>query len=113
MTAEYFENSWRVCCFDGFLFGREAINRMKSHGGGTILFTGASASLRGRPVFGAFNSSKGGLRNLARQYGTQGIFLDAKRAFELPVHNSGRRRTRCFPGVRGHRADGLPVIEKR
>ena len=39
---------------------------MKPQGGGTILFTGASASLRGRPMFGAFNSSKAALRNLAQ-----------------------------------------------
>ena len=73
MTAEFFETSWRVCCFGGFLYGREAVKYMKQDGGGTILFTGASASLRGRPNFGAFNSSKGALRNLAnamaKEYG--------------------------------------------
>ena len=66
MEADYFESSWRVCCFGGFLFGREAVRRMKPRGGGTLLFTGASASLRGRAGFGAFNSSKGALRNLAQ-----------------------------------------------
>ena len=72
MTAEYFENSWRVCCFGGFLFGRAAISRFGS-AGGTLLFTGASASLRGRENFGAFNSSKGALRNLGSSHG-QGIW---------------------------------------
>ena len=57
MEADYFEQSWRVCCFGGFLFGREAVRRMKPRKGGTLLFTGASASLRGRANFGAFNSS--------------------------------------------------------
>ena len=66
MDADYFERSWRVGCFGGFLFGREAVRRMKPRGGGTILFTGASASMRGRANFGAFNSSKGALRNLAQ-----------------------------------------------
>jgi NAD(P)-dependent dehydrogenase (short-subunit alcohol dehydrogenase family) len=66
MEADYFEQSWRVCCFGGFLFGREAVRRMRPLGGGTLLFTGASASLRGRANFGAFNSSKGALRNLAQ-----------------------------------------------
>lgn len=79
MTAEYFENSWRICCFGGFLFGREAVNRMKVNGGGTVLFTGASASLRGRPNFGAFNSSKAALRAfaqaLAKEYGPEGIHV--------------------------------------
>ena len=77
MGAEYFEDSWRVCCFGGFLFGREAANTMPS--GGSILFTGASASLRGRANFGAFNSSKGALRNfaqaLAKEVGPEGIHV--------------------------------------
>ena len=79
MEADYFEQAWRVCCFGGFLFGREAVRRMKPQGGGTILFTGASASLRGRAFFGAFNSSKGALRNLAqamaKEYGEDGIHV--------------------------------------
>ena len=66
MDADYFEQAWRVCCFGGFLFGREAVRRMLPLGGGTLLFTGASASMRGRAGFGAFNSSKGALRNLAQ-----------------------------------------------
>jgi NAD(P)-dependent dehydrogenase (short-subunit alcohol dehydrogenase family) len=79
MEAEYFESSWRVGCFGGFLFGREAIRRMQPLGGGTLLFTGASASLRGRAHFGAFNSAKGALRNLAqamaKEYGEDGIHV--------------------------------------
>ncbi len=66
MSAEYFEESWRVCCFSGFLFGREAIKTFIKKKKGTLLFTGASASLRGKPGFGAFNSAKGGLRQLAQ-----------------------------------------------
>jgi NAD(P)-dependent dehydrogenase (short-subunit alcohol dehydrogenase family) len=79
MEAEYFESSWRVSCFGGFLFGREAVRRMQPLGGGTLLFTGASASLRGRAHFGAFNSAKGALRNLAqamaKEYGEDGIHV--------------------------------------
>jgi NAD(P)-dependent dehydrogenase (short-subunit alcohol dehydrogenase family) len=78
MSAEYFENSWRVCCFGGFLFGRAAIQRFAGNGG-TLIFTGASASLRGRENFGAFNSSKGALRNLAqamaKEYGRDGVHV--------------------------------------
>lgn len=78
MSAEYFENSWRVCCFGGFLFGRAAINAFAGNGG-TLIFTGASASLRGRENFGAFNSSKGALRNLAqamaKEYGHDGVHV--------------------------------------
>ena len=65
MDADYFEKSWRVVCFGGFLFGREALRRMVPQKRGTILFTGASASLRGRAGYGAFNSAKAGLRSFA------------------------------------------------
>lgn len=65
MEAAYFEAAWRTGCFAGFLFGREAARTMLP-GGGTVVFTGASASLRGRPGFGAFNAAKGGLRMLAQ-----------------------------------------------
>ena len=79
MDASYFEQSWRVGCFGGFLFGREAVRRMAPRGGGTLLFTGASASLRGRSGFGAFNSSKAGLRALAqamaKEYARDGIHV--------------------------------------
>jgi NAD(P)-dependent dehydrogenase (short-subunit alcohol dehydrogenase family) len=78
MEADYFEQSWRVCCFGGFLFGREAIRRMRGNGG-VLLFTGASASMRGRANFGAFNSSKGALRNLAqamaKEYAEEGVHV--------------------------------------
>ena len=49
MTAQHFEDSWRVGCFAGFLFGREAVRRLAPVGRGTVIFTGASGSLRGRP----------------------------------------------------------------
>ena len=79
MTADYFEKSWRVVCFGGFLFGREAVRRMVPKGAGTLLFTGASASLRGRSGYGAFNSSKAGLRTLAqamaKEYAADGIHV--------------------------------------
>mgnify|MGYP003388392881 CR=1 FL=1 len=66
MEADYFIQSWQSGCFGGFLFGREASRRMLAADGGTILFTGASASLRGKANFGAFNSAKAGLRTLAQ-----------------------------------------------
>ena len=79
LDTEYFENSWRVCCLGGFLFGREAVKRMLPKKKGTVIFTGASASLRGRANFGAFNSAKSGLRTLAqamsKEYGPEGIHV--------------------------------------
>lgn len=78
MSADYFENAWRICCFGGFLFGREALRHMQAHGAGTLLFTGASASMRGRPNFGAFAAGKAGLRALAQSL--------AKEAGPLGIH---------------------------
>lgn len=78
MDTEYFERAWRVGCFGGFLFGREAVKRMLPRGG-TLIFTGASASLRGRAGFGAFSAAKGALRNLAqamaKEYGEEGLHV--------------------------------------
>ncbi len=79
MTVQHFEDSWRVGCFAGFLFGREAMRRLAPLGRGTVLFTGASGSMRGRPRFAAFNATKGGLRllvqSMAREFGPQGIHV--------------------------------------
>jgi NAD(P)-dependent dehydrogenase (short-subunit alcohol dehydrogenase family) len=79
MEADYFEEAWKVCCFGGFLFGREAIQHMQTNNAGTILFTGASASLRGRAGFSAFNASKAALRILAqamaKEVGEKGIHV--------------------------------------
>ncbi len=79
MPAELFEQTWRVATFGGFLVGREAARRLAPSGQGTILFTGATASLRGKPPFTAFASAKAGLRSLAqsiaREFGPLGIHV--------------------------------------
>jgi NAD(P)-dependent dehydrogenase (short-subunit alcohol dehydrogenase family) len=76
---EAFESVWRLACFGGFLAGREAARRMLPHGRGSILFTGATASLRARPPFTAFASAKAGLRAvahaMARELGPQGLHV--------------------------------------
>jgi NAD(P)-dependent dehydrogenase (short-subunit alcohol dehydrogenase family) len=78
MSDAFFEDTWRLCCFGGFLFGREAARRMLP-GGGTLLFTGATASLRARPPFTAFASAKAALRALAhgmaREFGPKGLHV--------------------------------------
>jgi NAD(P)-dependent dehydrogenase (short-subunit alcohol dehydrogenase family) len=77
--AAFFEDMWRVACFGGFLVGREAVRRMLPKGRGTVLFTGATASVRGKPNTTAFAAAKAGLRSLAqsmaRAYGPQGIHV--------------------------------------
>lgn len=79
MDATYFEETWRTTTFGGFLVGREAARRMLPQGRGTLLFTGATASLRARPPFAAFASAKAALRamafGLARELGPQGIHV--------------------------------------
>ncbi|MDP6352615.1 MAG: SDR family NAD(P)-dependent oxidoreductase [Alphaproteobacteria bacterium] len=79
ITPEAFEDFWRTCCFGGFLVGQEAARRMLPRGRGTILFTGASASRRGRPDFAHFAAGKAGLRmvaeSMARTFGPQGLHV--------------------------------------
>ena len=79
MEASYFEDVWRVGCFGGFLVGREAVRRMLPRARGTVLFTGATASMRGKPNTTAFAAAKAALRSLAqsmaRAYGPQGIHI--------------------------------------
>ena len=66
-----------MATFAGFLVGRESAKHMKNKG--TIIFTGATASLRGSSGFSAFSSAKFGLRalaqSLARELGPQGIHV--------------------------------------
>jgi NAD(P)-dependent dehydrogenase (short-subunit alcohol dehydrogenase family) len=79
MDDAFFEEVWRACCFGGFLVGREAARRMLDTGGGTLIFTGATASLRARPPFTAFASAKAALRGLAhgmaREFGPRSIHV--------------------------------------
>ena len=79
LTADTFEQFWRIGCFGGFLAGREAARRLVPLGRGTVIFTGASASLRGRPGFAHFAAAKAGLRaiaqSMAREYGPLGIHV--------------------------------------
>lgn len=79
MTDAFFEDVWRICCFGGFLTGREAAKRMIPNGGGSLIFTGATASRRARPPFTAFASAKAGLRavahGMAREFGKDGLHV--------------------------------------
>jgi NAD(P)-dependent dehydrogenase (short-subunit alcohol dehydrogenase family) len=78
-TPELFERLWRQNAFGGFLVGREAARRLAPRHKGTIIFTGATASLRARPPFLAFAAAKAGLRavaqGLAREFGSQGVHV--------------------------------------
>ncbi|TAM11567.1 MAG: SDR family NAD(P)-dependent oxidoreductase [Nevskiaceae bacterium] len=79
LTVAQFEDFWRVGCYSGFLIGREAARRLVPLGRGTVIFTGASGSLRGKPGFAHFAAAKAGLRmisqSMAREYGPKGIHV--------------------------------------
>jgi NAD(P)-dependent dehydrogenase (short-subunit alcohol dehydrogenase family) len=78
-TSRVFFKVWEMACFSGFLAGREAAKRMTPRGRGTIIFTGATASVRGRDGFAAFSSAKHGLRalsqSMARELGPKGVHV--------------------------------------
>lgn len=65
-TARKYFKIWEMACFSAFLNGREVAKRMVARGRGTILFTGATASVRGAADFGAFAGAKHALRALAQ-----------------------------------------------
>jgi len=78
-TARKYVKIWEMACFSGFLTAREAARRMVTRGRGTILFTGATASLRGSSGFAAFAGAKHALRalaqSMARELGPKNIHV--------------------------------------
>ena len=78
-TARVFHKVWEMACFAGFLAGREAAKVMLPRERGTIIFTGATASIRGRENFSAFAAAKAGLRSvaqsMARELGKKNIHV--------------------------------------
>ncbi len=79
ITPESFERCWRIGCFGGFLVGQSAARLMVSAGAGTIIFTGATASLRGSAGFANLAVPKSGLRalaqSMARELGPKGVHV--------------------------------------
>jgi NAD(P)-dependent dehydrogenase (short-subunit alcohol dehydrogenase family) len=78
-TSRVYFKVWEMGCFAGFLMGREVARRMLPRGRGTILLTGATASMRGSAGFSAFSGAKHALRalsqSMARELGPQGIHV--------------------------------------
>ena len=78
-TTRVFTKVWEMACLAGFIAGREAAKAMVPRGRGVILFTGATASVRGRDGFAAFAAAKHGLRavaqSMARELGPEGIHV--------------------------------------
>lgn len=80
IDAAFWEHMWRLCSLGAFMVGQRAAAHMLEHGqGGSILFTGATASMKARPPFIAFASAKAAERALAhgmaRELGPQGIHV--------------------------------------
>jgi len=113
LTAAQFEDFWRVGCFSGFLVGREAARRFVPLGRGSIIFTGASASIRGKPGFAHFSAAKAGLRmisqSMAREYGPAGIHV-AHVVVDGGI-DGDKLRSRGAAGLRGRDDDGLLNID--
>ncbi len=84
MSDDFFEDLWRLCAFGGFLVGRETAKRVLPDEGAratqaTLIFTGATASMRAKPPFTAFASAKAAERALAhgmaREFGPRGLHV--------------------------------------
>ena len=79
VSEERFTRHWREHTLGGYQLAQAALPRLLQHGGGSLFFTGASASLRGKAMFAPFASAKAALRNLAqsiaREYGPQNIHV--------------------------------------
>jgi NAD(P)-dependent dehydrogenase (short-subunit alcohol dehydrogenase family) len=78
-TTRVYTKVWEMCALAGFLNGREAARYMVPRGRGTILFTGATASVRGGAGYAAFAGGKHALRalaqSMARELGREGIHV--------------------------------------
>jgi NAD(P)-dependent dehydrogenase (short-subunit alcohol dehydrogenase family) len=78
-TEKLFFKAWELACYAGFLVGREAARHMVPRARGSILFTGATASIRGGHGFAAFAAAKFGLRavaqSMARELGPKNIHV--------------------------------------
>jgi NAD(P)-dependent dehydrogenase (short-subunit alcohol dehydrogenase family) len=78
-TARKYRKIWELCAFAGFLTGREAARVMAPRGRGSLIFTGATASVRGGSGFAAFAGGKHALRalaqSLARELGPLGVHV--------------------------------------
>ena len=79
MSERIYRQVWESATLAGFLVGREAARRMLPRGRGTILFTGATASVRGGATFAAFAGAKHALRalaqSMARELGPKGVHV--------------------------------------
>lgn len=109
LKPEDVERVWKTDCFGAFLMGQAAARKMVPRGKGTILFTGATAALRGKSGLAGFAMAKHGLRalsqSMARELGPKGIHV-AHIVVDGPI--DGTIVTRRNPELKEQRGpDGL------
>jgi len=108
-TTRVYTKVWEMCALAGFLTGREVARRMVSRKRGTILFTGATASVRGSNGFSAFAGGKHALRALAKSMAKELMPKNIHVAHVIidgPIDTEWTRRT--FPDmVKERPVDGL------
>ena len=78
-AANEFEQVWRVACLGAMMSAQAVIPHMAARGKGTVIFSGATAGIRGGANFAAFASAKFALRglaqSLAREFGPRGVHV--------------------------------------
>jgi len=103
VTADVFEEHWRAHAFAGFLLAQAVLPNMLRRKSGTLIFTGATGSLRGSANFSPFAAAKAALRmvaqSLAREFGPQGIHV-AHVIVDGAI--DGDRVRSAVPGVDSH-----------
>ncbi|MEZ5947061.1 MAG: SDR family oxidoreductase [Hyphomonas sp.] len=114
MTEQVYRKVWEMAAYAGFLMGREAARVMSPRGRGTIIFTGATAAVRGGSGFAAFAGAKHALRalaqSMARELGPKGIHV-AHVVIDGAIDSAFIREV--FPDADARRArDGLLVPDE-
>jgi len=113
MEPDFFETCWRISCFGGFLFSQQAIKAMLPQGIGTLLYTSASAALRGKPYAAAFTAAKAGVRalsqSLCREFGPLGIHV-SNVVIDGPIDGDRIRKLRPYM-LEARGEDGLIGIQ--
>lgn len=113
LSEAEFEAHWREHALGGFQLAKAALPVLLARGGGSLIFTGASGSLRGKANFAPFASAKAALRNLsqslAREFGPQGVHVGH---IVIDGGISGERLLSRLPRLKDERGpDGLLDID--
>jgi NAD(P)-dependent dehydrogenase (short-subunit alcohol dehydrogenase family) len=110
-TAQVYRKVWEMAAFAGFLAGREAARHMAPRARGTIIFTGATASVRGGSGYAAFAGAKHALRalaqSMARELGPRGVHV-AHVVIDGPVDGAFIREH--YPDWEARLADGALLL---